>query len=41
VSSSAIGSVLQRVLGSVHESGLRAYLGVCNKVHLSVLLNTE
>jgi len=40
VSSSAVGSVLGRVLGSLLESGLRAYMGACNEVHLAVLLNT-
>jgi len=39
VSSRAIESVLESVLGSVHESGLSAYLGVCNDVHFAVLLN--
>ena len=39
MSSSAIGRVLESVLGSVLESGLTAYLGVCNEVHLAVLLN--
>jgi hypothetical protein len=39
VSSSAIGNVLESVLGSVLQCGLRAYLGVCNEVHLAVLLN--
>ena len=40
MSSSAIGSALESVLGSVLESGLRAYLGACNEVHVAVLLNT-
>jgi hypothetical protein len=39
VSSSAIGSLLESVHGSVLESGLKAYLGACNEVHLAVLLN--
>jgi len=39
VSSSAIRSVLESMLGSVLESVLGAYLGVCNEVHLAVLLN--
>jgi hypothetical protein len=39
VSSSAIGRVLESVLGSALESGLRAYLEECNEVHVSVLLN--
>ena len=39
MSSSGIGSVRESVLGSVLESGLRAYLGMCNEVHLAVELN--
>ena len=39
MSSSALGSVLESVLKSVVESSFRAYLGVCNEVHLTVLLN--
>jgi hypothetical protein len=39
VSSSAIRSVLESVVGSVLESGWSAYLGACNEVHLAVLLN--
>jgi len=39
VSSSALGSVLESVLRSMLESGFRAYFGVCNDVHLTVLLN--
>jgi len=39
VSSRASGSVHESVLGSVRESVLRAYLGLCNEVHLAVLLN--
>jgi len=39
VSSSAIGSEHESVLGSVLKSGLRAYSGAYNDVHLAVLLN--
>jgi hypothetical protein len=40
VSSSAIGSILESVLGNVLESGLRAYLEACNEMHVAVWLNT-
>jgi len=39
VLSSTLGSVLESVLRSVLESSFRAYLGVCNEVHLTVVLN--
>ena len=35
-----LGSVLESVLRSVLESGFRADLEVCNKMYLTVLLNT-
>jgi hypothetical protein len=40
MSSSALGTVLESVLTSVLECGLRAYWEVCNEVNLTVWLNT-